>query len=53
MYCRALGTDLVKFNPIYTVCDRPNTNLHKPTGQPVIRWHFYENLFKNICPLVR
>ena len=48
MYDLALGTNLVKYNPIYTVSDRPNIALRKPVSTPVVRWEFYKMEFKNI-----
>ena len=53
MYNLALGTNLVKYNPIYTVSDRPNISLRKPVTTPVIRWEFYKMEFKNISPHTR
>ena len=53
MHNLALGTYLVKYNPIYTVSDRPNIALRKPVSTPVVRWEFYKMEFKNIFPHTR
>jgi hypothetical protein len=53
MYNLGLGTQLVKYNPIYAVSDLPNTALCKPVNTPAVRWEFYKMEFKNVSPHIR